>query len=187
MRVETADHVKFTFGDTTSVYNIPYLIFADDLVILAHSVEDLEAALINLSQVSALLGVNMSLEKTKIVWLAGRPASLMQQVGELSDDEKNMQVESNVIVIPDFSKDVGEMGRIEIVDEFEYLDNLFTSNPAAACRQTIYGAIKRSKKAMSALRQLFRSRKLSRKLKTEFVLKCVFPALFYGCKTWPRG
>ena len=28
------------------------------------------------------------------------------------------QAESNVVVIPDFSKGVGEVGRIEIVDEF---------------------------------------------------------------------
>ena len=62
-----------------------------------------------------------------------------------------------------------------------WTESTFKSPIGEECRQTISGAIK---KAMSALRQLFRNRKLSRKLKTEFVLKCVFPALFYSCETW---
>ena len=179
-RVEKADHVDFTFGDTSTVYKIPYLIFADDLAILAHSIDDLKEALTRLSEKSALLRVLLSFDKTQIVWLAGRPS-----LDGLNDDENVDAPENpNEITVPDFFKGNGEVGRIKVVEEFEYLGTTFSSDASTACRKTITGAIKRSNKAMSILRRLFRSRKLDRKVKIQFVLKCVFPALFYGCESW---
>ena len=150
-----------TFDDGSS-FVIRHLDYADDTVNLAMAPEDASAFLEGLYETGEKIGLRLSLSKTKVVWLSGRPENP-----------------------PAFT--IGGQ-EVEEVEEFEYLGVKFAAMNKGWKRSSTEAAVKeRCKKAtkqLSKYRGYFHSRKYSRKDKELLIKTIALPCLYYGSETW---
>ena len=133
---------------------ITHLRFADDIVVMAESMEDLGTMLNDLSRVSQLVGLQMNMDKTKVM--------------------------SNAHVIP-VPVLVGN-AILEVVDHYVYLGQtvqLGRSN----FEKEISRRIQLGWGAFGKLKRIFSSN-IPQCLKTQVYDQCVSPVMTYGTETW---
>ncbi|RVE40503.1 hypothetical protein evm_014848 [Chilo suppressalis] len=133
---------------------LSHLRFADDVVLMAETLEDLNTMLEDLSSASQKVGLKMNMEKTKIM--------------------------SNAHVLPAPVK-IGNT-TLEVVDCYVYLGQtvqLGRSN----FEKEISRRIQLGWAAFGKLRKIFAS-KLPQCLKTKVFDQCVLPVMTYGSETW---
>ncbi|KAI8438500.1 hypothetical protein MSG28_010984 [Choristoneura fumiferana] len=131
-----------------------HLRFADDIVVMAETMEDLGAMLADLSRVFDRVGLKMNMDKTKVM--------------------------SNVHVVPT-PVIVGDSA-LEVVDDYVYLGQtvqLGRSN----FEKEITRRIRLGWAAFGKLRSVFSS-KLPQCLKSKVFDQCVLPVMTYGSETW---
>ncbi|XP_063539716.1 uncharacterized protein LOC134748833 [Cydia strobilella] len=133
---------------------ITHLRFADDIVVMAETMEDLSAMLADLSRVSERVGLKMNMDKTKIM--------------------------SNVHVVPTPVLIGGSA--LEVVDDYVYLGQtvqLGRSN----FEKEVTRRIRLGWAAFGKLHSIFSS-KLPQCLKSKVFDQCVLPVMTYGSETW---
>ncbi|KAI8424369.1 hypothetical protein MSG28_002896 [Choristoneura fumiferana] len=131
-----------------------HLRFADDIVVMAETMEDLGAMLADLSRVSDRVGLKMNMDKTKVM--------------------------SNVHVVP--TPVIVDDSALELVDDYVYLGQtvqLGRSN----FEKEITRRIRLGWAAFGKLRSVFSS-KLPQCLKSKVFDQCVLPVMTYGSETW---
>lgn len=132
-----------------------HLRFADDIVVMAETLEDLSRMLDDLSRVSQQVGLKMNMDKTKVM------------------------LNSHVVPTP---VKVGS-STLEVVDEYIYLGQkvqLGKSN----FQKEVDRRIQLGWAAFGKLRSIF-SAHLPQCLKTKVFNACVLPVMTYGTETWP--
>lgn len=133
---------------------ITHLRFADDIVIMAESMDDLGTMLRDLNTVSQQVGLNMNMGKTKIM--------------------------SNAHVTP-IPVHVGN-DKIEAVEQYVYLGQTIQLGrlnfDKEVCRRIQLGWA-----AFRKLRHIFSSQ-IPQSLKTKVYNQCVLPVMTYGTETW---
>jgi endonuclease/exonuclease/phosphatase family metal-dependent hydrolase len=133
---------------------ITHLRFADDIVVLAETMEDLSTMLDDLSKASERVGLRMNMDKTKIM--------------------SNLHVAPIPISIGHFT--------LEVVDEYIYLGQtvqLGRSN----FEKEVNRRIRLGWAAFGRLRHIFSSN-IPQCLKTRVFDQCVLPVMTYGTETW---
>ena len=142
------------FGININGEYITHLRFADDIVVMAESLEDLGTMLEDLNRVSQQVGLKMNMDKTKVM--------------------------SNVHVVPT-PVSVGN-STLEVVDGYVYLGQtvqLGRSN----FEKEVNRRIQLGWAAFGKLRNVFSS-KIPQCLKTKVFNQCVLPVMTYGSETW---
>ncbi len=142
------------FGININGEYITHLRFADDIVVMAETVEDLNTMLDGLSRASQQVGLKMNMDKTKIM--------------------------SNARVVPTPLK-VGDT-TLEVVDNYVYLGQtvqLGRSN----FEKEVNHRIQLGWAAFGKLRNILTS-EIPQCLKTKVFEQCVLPVLIYGSETW---
>ena len=133
---------------------ITHLRFADDIVIMAESLEHLNAMLSDLSIVSQRVGLKMNMDKTKVM--------------------------SNVHVAP-VPVVVGN-DTLEVVDHYTYLGQIVQLG-RSNFEKEVARRIQLGWAAFGKLRDIFSS-KIPQCLKTRVFNQCVLPVITYGSETW---
>ena len=133
---------------------ITHLRFADDIVIMAESLEHLNAMLSDLSIVSQRVGLKMNMDKTKVM--------------------------SNVHVAP-VPVVVGN-DTLEVVDHYTYLGQIVQLG-RSNFEKEVARRIQLGWAAFGKLRDIFSSR-IPQCLKTRVFNQCVLPVITYGSETW---
>ena len=153
-RVVDQSHCGASIGNT----RVTDLVFADDAVILAESLEVLVMALEALHEEAKPLGLKVSWAKTKA-----------QVFGGLLDDT----VQSVRVC--------GE--NVEILESFTYLGSVVHNDGGS--RQEVLRRIGLAHGVMDSLNQnIWRCRYLCRRTKIRIFKSLVLPVLLYGCETW---
>ncbi|KAG6440870.1 hypothetical protein O3G_MSEX001526 [Manduca sexta] len=143
------------FGININGEYITHLRFADDIVVLAESLEDLSTMLEDLNRVSQQVGLKMNMDKTKIM--------------------------SNVHVVPTPIEVGGST--LEVVDEYVYLGQVVRLGRSNFERE-VNRRIQLGWAAFGKLRNVFSS-KIPQCLKSKVFNSCVLPVITYGTETWP--
>ena len=133
---------------------ITHLRFADDIVVMAETMEDLSTMLDDLSRASGRVGLKMNMDKTKVML--------------------NAHVTPTPIKIGDST--------LEVVDDYVYLGQtvqLGRSN----FEKEVNRRIRLGWAAFGKLRGIFSSN-LPQCLKTKVYDQCVLPVITYGTETW---
>ncbi len=133
---------------------ITHLRFADDIVVMAESLEDLSTMLDDLCRVSQQVGLRMNMDKTKVM--------------------------ANAHVTP-YPISVGS-SNLEIVDEYVYLGQVIQLG-RSNFEKEVNRRIQLGWAAFGKLRNIFSSN-LPQCLKTKVYNQCVLPAMTYGTETW---
>ncbi|CAH2264014.1 jg16397 [Pararge aegeria aegeria] len=133
---------------------ITQLRFADDVVIMAETLEDLNAMLNDLSRVSQQVGLRMNMSKTKIM--------------------SNAHVPLHPIIVGSSA--------LEIVDEYIYLGHTIQLG-RSNFEKEVNRRIQLGWAAFGKLRDIFSS-KIPQCLKTKVFEQCVLPVMTYGSETW---
>jgi exonuclease III len=133
---------------------ITHLRFADDIVIMAETMEDLSTMLDGLSGASQQVGLKMNMDKTKIM--------------------------SNAHVVPTPLK-VGD-STLEIVDSYIYLGQTIQLG-RSNFENEVNRRIQLGWAAFGKLRYIFGS-PIPQCLKTKVFDQCVLPVMTYGTETW---
>lgn len=133
---------------------VTHLRFADDIVVMAETMEELSTMLDDLSRASERVGLRMNMDKTKVM--------------------------SNAHVAPTLMK-IGDT-TLEVVDEYVYLGQtvqLGRSN----FEKEVNRRIRLGWAAFGKLRNIFSSH-IPQCLKTKVFDQCVLPVMTYGTETW---
>ncbi|CAK1586319.1 unnamed protein product [Parnassius mnemosyne] len=133
---------------------ITHLRFADDIVLMAESLEDLSTMLNDLNSVSQRIGLKMNMDKTKIMF--------------------NVHVTPMPVV-------VGST-KLEVVDEYVYLGQIVRLGKSNFDRE-VNRRIQLGWAAFGKLRHIFSS-DIPQNLKTKLYNQCVLPVMTYGTETW---
>lgn len=133
---------------------LSHLRFADDIVLMAESLQELEEMLTTLADASRRIGLGMNIEKTKV--MVNRIASPGPVV---------------VNGVP-----------LEVVDEYIYLGQLLQLG-RNNFEGEIDRRIRLGWAAFGKLRHIFSS-SIPQSLKTKVFDQCVLPVLTYGAETW---
>ena len=128
--------------------------FADDVVIMAESLDDLNNMLNDLSRVSQQVGLKMNMSKTKIMC--------------------NAHVSLHPVIV--------ENSALEIVDEYIYLGHMVQLG-RSNFEKEVNRRIQLGWAAFGKLRDIFSS-KIPQCLKTKVFEQCVLPVMTYGSETW---
>ena len=128
--------------------------FADDIVVLAETMDDLGTMLNDLSRVSQQVGLKMNMDKTKIM--------------------------SNTHVVPTPLK-VGD-STLEVVTEYVYLGQIVQLG-RSNFEKEVNRRIQLGWAAFGKLRNIFSSQ-IPQCLKTKVFDQCVLPVMTYGTETW---
>ncbi|KAL4103343.1 hypothetical protein QTP88_018720 [Uroleucon formosanum] len=132
------------------------LAYADDIVLLGNTREEISHSLSKLIEVSKNMGLCINEEKTKLMILSRRNV-----------DQSNLKV--------------GSMN-FEKVDNFKYLGvNINNSNNM---HKEIKERISNGNRCYFSINKLLRSKLLSRKSKTTLYTSYLRPVVTYGCETW---
>lgn len=131
-----------------------HLDFADDIILMAHSPQELEKMLKDINDKSKPVGLNMHLGKTKVMF--------------------------NEHITPE---DITVNGTtIEMVDKYVYLGRTITESgdllPEIKRRITL-GWV-----AFGKVDNIMRSKKASMKIKKKVLNEYILPVMTYGCETW---
>ncbi|EYC16752.1 hypothetical protein Y032_0032g2474 [Ancylostoma ceylanicum] len=137
---------------------LTYLAYADDVVLLAHDCEELQALADALVSETSRIGLAVNISKTK--WMKNSRAAT---------DMEEESIEVN-----------GE--KIERVVEFVYLGHLISSprNPIKALQRRIQAG----REAYFKYRMFLRSSSVAIRLKRKLIHSCILPAVLYSCETW---
>ena len=133
---------------------ISHLRFADDVVIMATSLEDLNAMLNSLNSASRRVGLGMNLDKTKVMF--------------------------NEYVIP--SPVTVEGVVVEVVSHYTYLGQMVQLGKNNFTKE-VDKRIQLGWAAYGKLRHVFSS-SVPQSLKTKVFNQCVLPVMSYGSETW---
>ncbi|CAK1580164.1 unnamed protein product [Parnassius mnemosyne] len=133
---------------------ITHLRFADDIVPMAESLEDLSTMLNDLNSVSQRIGLKMNMDKTKIMF--------------------NVHVTPMPVVVRNT--------KLEVVDEYVYLGQIVRLGKSNFDRE-VNRRIQLDWAAFGKLRHIFSSG-IPQNLKTRLYTQCVLPVMTYGTETW---
>ena len=153
-RVVDQSHCGASVGNTT----VTDLVFADDAVILAESLEVLVLALETLHEETKPLGLQVSWTKTKVQVFGGLLDETVQSVHACGED-------------------------IEILESFTYLGSVVHNSGGS--RHEVLRRIGLAHGVMDSLNMsIWRCRYLCRRTKIRIFKSLVLPVLLYGCETW---
>ena len=153
-RVVDQSHCGASVGNTM----VTDLVFADDAVILAESLEVLVLALETLHEETKPLGLQVSWTKTKVQVFGGLLDETVQSVHACGED-------------------------IEILETFAYLGSVVHNSGGS--RHEVLRRIGLAHGVMDSLNvSIWRCRYLCRRTKIRLFKSLVLPVLLYGCETW---
>ncbi|CAK1584434.1 unnamed protein product [Parnassius mnemosyne] len=141
---------------------ITHLRFADDIVLMAESLEDLSTMLNDLNSVSQRIGLKMNMDKTKIMF--------------------NVHVTPMPVVVGNTKLEVVGNTKLEVVDEYVYLGQIVRLGKSNFDRE-VNRRIQLGWAAFGKLRHIFSSG-IPQNLKTRLYTQCVLPVMTYGTETW---
>ena len=137
--------------------HLSHLIFADDIILIAHTPQELQEMLVDINNYSKPVGLNMHLGKTKIM---------------LNNHTEKATVEVD-----------GKA--IEEVEKYVYLGKTVSRDgdlmPEIRRRITLGWA------AFNKVDNIMRSRKASMQIKKKVFNEYVLPVMTYGSETWANG
>ena len=136
---------------------IAELAYADDIALIAEKMPELEETFRLLQQTAERIGLNISLNKTKVMHVA----------------RGHIHQEGNDIIAG---------CTIERVESFVYLGSLIT--PYNDIGAEVERRIGSATRAFYALIKVFKSSLLSRKTKLRILSTIILPVLMYGSETW---
>ncbi|XP_072938827.1 uncharacterized protein [Epargyreus clarus] len=142
------------FGINIDGEYITHLRFADDIVIMAESLEDLNTMLNDLCDASQRVGLKMNMDKTKIM--------------------SNVHVTPMPVVVDGVT--------LEVVDEYVYLGQIIQMGKSNFEKE-VTRRIRLGWAAFGKLRDIFSS-KIPQSLKSKMFEQCVLPVMTYGAETW---
>ena len=153
-RVVDQSHCGASVGNT----KVTDLVFADDAVLLAESLEVLVMALEALHEEAKPLGLKVSWTKTKVQAFGGLLDDTVQSVYACGED-------------------------IEVLESFTYLGSAVHNNGGSG--QEVTRRIGLAYGVMDSLnKSIWRCRYLCRRTKIRIFKSLVLPVLLYGCETW---
>ena len=153
-KVADQSHCGASVGNTM----VTDLVFADDAVILAESLEVLVMALEVLHEEAKPLGLKVSWPKTKVQVFGGLLDDTVQSVHACGED-------------------------VEICESFTYLGSVVHND--GGCGHEVIRRIGLAHGIMDSLdRSIWRCRYLCRRTKIRIFKSLVLPVLLYGCETW---
>nr|XP_026485065.1 uncharacterized protein LOC113392732 [Vanessa tameamea] len=142
------------FGININGEYISHLRFADDIVVMAETMEDLNTMLDDLGKASERVGFKMNMDKTKIM--------------------------SNIHVVPTPIK-IGEF-TLEVVDDYIYLGQTIQLGKSNFEKE-VNRRIQLGWAAFGKLRKIFSSH-IPQCLKIKVFDQCVLPVMTYSSETW---
>lgn len=137
-------------------YNINYIRYADDTVLIADSGEKLQHLLNVTVRASEEKGLKVNMDKTKVLVASKTNAP-------------RVRIEAR-----------GR--RIEQVEKFSYLGSLITED--CRCEKEIKTRIGIAKSAFTRMKAYLTNRKLSTEIRKRAAKTFVWSTLLYGCETW---
>jgi hypothetical protein len=143
------------FGININGEYMTHLRFADDIVVMSETLEDLSTMLDDLNRVSQQVGLKMNMDNKKIM--------------------------SNSRVVPT-PEEVGN-SILEVVDQYLHLGQIVQLGKSDFQKE-VNRRFQLGWAAFGKLRSIF-SAHLPKCLKTKVFNSCVLPVMTYGTKTWP--
>ena len=128
--------------------------FADDVVLLSQRFKDMQIKTNTIYTQAQKIGLKMNMAKTKTMRLNSKESSLIK----LGDRE------------------------LEDVMEFSYLGSSISSNGNS--EDDVNQRLKKARQAFGALRNIWKSGKISKRTKTRIYKTNVLPVLLYGSESW---
>ncbi|KAG7311613.1 hypothetical protein JYU34_002661 [Plutella xylostella] len=133
---------------------ISHLRFADDIVIMAETLEELGEMLTDLNDASKQVGLKMNMDKTKVM--------------------SNEHVSSSPVTVGGVT--------IEVVDQYPYLGQVIRLGKSNFDKE-VARRIQLGWAAFGKLRHIF-TENIPQCLKTKVFNQCVLPVMTYGAETW---
>ncbi|CAG9116951.1 unnamed protein product [Plutella xylostella] len=133
---------------------ISHLRFADDIVIMAETLEELGEMLTDLNDASKQVGLKMNMDKTKVM--------------------SNEHVSSSPVTVGGVT--------IEVVDQYPYLGQVIRLGKSNFDKE-VARRIQLGWAAFGKLRHIF-TENIPQCLKTNVFNQCVLPVMTYGAETW---
>ncbi|XP_048487141.1 uncharacterized protein LOC125490834 [Plutella xylostella] len=133
---------------------ISHLRFADDIVIMAETLEELGEMLTDLNDASKQVGLKMNMDKTKVM--------------------SNEHVSSSPVTVGGVT--------IEVVDQYPYLGQVIRLGKSNFDKE-VARRIQLGWVAFGKLRHIF-TENIPQCLKTKVFNQCVLPVMTYGAETW---
>ena len=137
--------------------NIKDLSYADDIDLIAPTLEDLGNMASDLNEMASRIGLSINENKTKLMKITK------------GDDQNN-----NVVVVGGLN--------VAYVNEFKYLGSIVTSKNEI--EKEIKSRITSGNKCYYSLINLFKKRSINIKTKCKIYTTVVRPVALYGCETW---
>ena len=131
--------------------------YADDIDLIAPSLEDLNRLASNLNGMASRIGLSINENKTKLMKITK------------GDDQNN-----NIAVVGGLN--------VEYVNEFKYLGSIITSKNEI--EKEIKARITSANKCYYSLINFFKKRSINIKTKCRIYTSVVRPVALYGCETW---
>jgi exonuclease III len=145
-------------GESFDTYTLPGLLFADDLVLLADSMKNLQKLLNLATNWANKWGMRFGLDKCAIICFGGDRA-------EVDKEEWVLQEQ-----------------RVEVRENYTYLGILFTEDLDLI--KMSESRLLAGRKALGALRPLLFSRLVPMHTKVMIIKACVLPVLMFGAELW---
>ena len=137
--------------------------YADDVALLAGSLEEMQDLLTRVQDTSESAGLFLNVSKTKVMIVGEEPC---EGRGEINNDS-NIQVNGEVI---------------EVVHHFSYLGTMVTDqcddSPELKRRLAI------ARNATVSLSTIWKNKSINRTTKIRLLRSLVFPIATYGCESW---
>jgi hypothetical protein len=138
------------------------LAFADDLVILTRSQNELRNVVKRLEAKAATMGLYINEEKTKY----------MEWTDKVFQEGKFLKIDA----------ESGKVYKFKEVDKFTYLGTIFTRKPNIETE--IEARIMSGNRCVGALNRILRNKNISRKAKVKVYRTVIRPIVTYACETW---
>ena len=148
---------EFDMQELDMYLHLFILLYADDTVVLAESVEDMQKALDALKVYCDMWGLHINTDKTKVMIFS----------------------RGKVRKLPIF---VFDKKQVEIVWDYKYLGVVFNYNNRFGKAQKSQCVT--ASRAMFSLLKRCRHEKLPIDIQLDLFEKCVHPVLLYGCEVW---
>ena len=158
-------------GDDDDNYQLLSLLYADDVVLSADNVVDLELAICTFEEITQTYGIIMSIKKTRIMPVKQMEEDVSRKI------VKGKEVQTRPLNINIRSED------IKTADEFCYLGYHFTRDCSA--EREIDVRLSKASTAFNMLRHVVWYRKIvSITARLRIFRSCVLPVLLYGSEVW---
>ena len=131
--------------------------YADDIDLVAPSLEDLDSLASDLNGMASRMGLSINENKTKLMKITK------------GDDQNN-----NIVLVGGLN--------VEYVNEFKYLGSIITSKNEI--EKEIKARITSANKCYYSLSNFFKKRSISIKTKCRIYTTVVRPIALYGCEAW---